>query len=152
MDKKIILIAKIVTFVLVGIALIFTILMFIKSSMFQTATPQAMESPILGNYLVIAYVTFGIAVVTALVFPIIHMISNPKGAVKALLGVAAIVVLGLISYLFASNEFTAIQLEKLRITESASIWVGAGLNLTFIVGIATVLAAIFLAIRGNVLK
>jgi len=91
-------------------------------------------------------------VVTALIFPIVHMISNPKGAVKAFLGVVAILVLGLISYLFATNEFTAIQLEKLQITESASIWVGAGLNLTFIVGIVTILAAIFLAIRGSILK
>ena len=142
MDKKIILIAKIVAFALVAVALIFLILLMVSPT----------SDSIIGNYLVIAYVTFGIAVVTALVFPIIHMISNPKGAVKALLGVAAILVLGLISYLFASNEFTAIQLEKLQVTESASIWVGAGLNLTFIVGIATILAAIFLAIRGNVLK
>ena len=152
MDKKIILIAKIVAFVLVGIALILTILMFFKSSELQTVTPQAMASPILGNYLIVAYITLGIAVITALIFPIVHMISNPKGAVKALLGVAAIVVLGLISYLFSSNDFTAMQLEKLQVTESISIWVGAGLNLTYIVGIATVVAAIFLAVRGSILK
>ncbi|MCL2042026.1 MAG: hypothetical protein FWG84_08335 [Bacteroidales bacterium] len=142
MDKKIILIAKIVAFALVAVALIFLILLLVNPT----------SDAVIGNYLTVAYITFGIAVVTALIFPIVHMISNPKGAVKAFLGVVAILVLGLISYLFATNEFTAIQLEKLQITESASIWVGAGLNLTFIVGIVTILAAIFLAIRGSILK
>jgi len=142
MDKKIILVAKVVAFALVAIALIFLV------SLMVSPTSDA----IIGNYLMVAYITFGIAVITALVFPVVHMVSNPKGAVKALLGVVAILVLGLISYLFASNEFTAIQLEKFQITESASIWVGAGLNLTFIVGIVTILAAIFLAIRGSILK
>jgi hypothetical protein len=152
MDKTIIKIAKIGAFVIGAIALVFWLLLMIKSSMFKTATPEAMSSPILGNYLVVAYISLGIAVVVALIFPLIHMVSNPKGATKALLGVAAIVVLGLISYLFASNNFTAQQLEKLKITEGTSVFVGAGLNLAFIVGIATILAAIFLAIRGSISK
>ena len=134
MDKIIIKITKIGILALGAVALLFTILMNIDA------------------ILMVAYITFGIAVVIALIFPLIHMASNPKGAVKALLGVAAIAVLGLISYLLASNNFTAQQLEKLHITESASVWVGAGMNLTFIVGIVAVLAAIFLAIKGSISK
>jgi hypothetical protein len=145
MNKKEKTILRIAVFALMAVAVVFQILMIIFP-------PQGQDSPILGGYLTLAYISLGIAVVTALIFPIIHMISNPKGAVKGLLGVAAIVVLALISYLFASNDFTAQQLEKLHVTEGTSVLVGAGLNLTFIVGIATVLAAIFLAVRGSISK
>jgi hypothetical protein len=134
MDKTIIKITKIGLLALGAIALLFTVLMNIDA------------------ILVVAYITLGIALFIALLFPVIHMVSNPKGASKAFLGVAVIVVLGLISYLFASNDYSAIKKEKMHITESASVWVGAGLNLTFIVGIITALAAIFLAIKGSISK
>ncbi len=152
MDKKIKLITKIVVGALVAIALVFQILMIIKSSMFATITPEAIESPVLGGYLNMAYVTFGIALVIALIFPIIHMFSNPKSALKGLVGVGIIVVLGLISYLLSSNELTQQQLDKLNVTENISVWVGAGINLSFIIGIVAILSAIFLAIKGSISK
>jgi len=142
MDKKIILIAKIVAFSLAAIALIFLVLLM--------ANPTS--EAIIGNYLVLAYITLAITVVIALVFPIVRMISNPKQALKGLLGIVAILVLGLISYLFASNSFPVQELERMHITENTSVWVGAGLNLALIVGIATILAAIFLAVKKSILK
>ena len=142
MSKKIILISKIVAFSLAAIALIFLILLM--------ANPTS--DAIIGNYLVLAYITVGIAVVVALIFPIVRMILNPKQAVKGLLVIAGIFVLGLISYLLSSNSFPVQELERMHVTDSTSIWVGAGLNLTYIVGIATILAAIFLAIKKSILK
>jgi small-conductance mechanosensitive channel len=152
MDKTIIKITKISAFILGAVSLVFWILLIINRSNLQAPTPEAVSSPLLGNYLVIAYVSLAIAVVVAVIFPVIHMASNPKQAVKGFLGFAAIVVLGLISYLLSSNEFTALQLERLKVSESISVLVGTGLILTYIVGVVTILAAVFLAIKGSLSK
>jgi hypothetical protein len=152
MDKKIIKITRISAFVLGAVSVIFWILLMINRNKFQTPTPEALSSSLLGNYLVIACVSLAITLVVAMILPIFHMVSNPKGAVKGFLGLAAIVVLGSISYLISSNEFTTLQLEKLKVSESISVLVGAGLILAYIVGAVTILAAIFLAIRGTLSK
>jgi membrane protease YdiL (CAAX protease family) len=142
MNKKGKNILKVAVFALMAVALIFQILVFVYPSGAQ----------ILGGYLTLAYISLGIAIFTMLIFPIIRMFSNPKGAIKFLIGIAAIVIIGLIFYLIASNDFTPQQLEKLRVTESTSNWVEAGLNATFTVGIVAILAAIFLAIKGSISK
>ncbi len=50
------------------------------------------------------YILLGIAAVTAVVFPIITMAQNPKGAKNALIGVVALVVICVIGYVMAGNE------------------------------------------------
>jgi 4-amino-4-deoxy-L-arabinose transferase-like glycosyltransferase len=134
MDKTIKLITKIGVVALVVVAIIFTVWMKLDIS------------------LTVAYITLGIAVFVALIFPLVRIIVNPKQLIKVLLGAVAIGAVVLISRLIASNDFTAQQLEKLHVTESTSVWVGAMLNLTFIVGIVAILAAIFLAVKGSISK
>ncbi len=50
------------------------------------------------------YILLGIAAVTAVVFPLITMAQNPKGAKNALIGVVALVVICGIGYAMAGNE------------------------------------------------
>ncbi len=50
------------------------------------------------------YILLGIAAVTAVVFPLITMAKNPKGAKNALIGVAALIVICVIGYVMAGNE------------------------------------------------
>jgi hypothetical protein len=50
------------------------------------------------------YLLLGLATITAVVFPIVTMISNPKAAKSALVGVLALVAIGAIGYVVASNE------------------------------------------------
>jgi hypothetical protein len=152
MDKKILLITKIVVFSLVAIALVFQILMIAYNSIFQSPTAEALDSSILGGYLNVAYIALAIAIIVALIFPVIQMISSPKNAIKALIGVGVIVVLGLISYLFASNDFSPQQLDKLQITVSTSIWVSAGINLAAMIGGLAIVAVIVLTIKGSFSK
>jgi hypothetical protein len=152
MNKKIILITKIVVYLLVALVLVLQLIMFSQSSQFATPTPEAINSPLMGNTFLIFLIIFGIAMLTAFIFPAIRMASNPKQAIKGLLGVVAIVALAGISYLFASNDLSAQQLEKLQITESTAVLVGAGMNLTWIVGICAIGAALFLALRGSFSK
>ena len=50
------------------------------------------------------YILLGIASITAIVFPIITMATNPKGAKNALIGVIALVVISGLGYAMAGNE------------------------------------------------
>lgn len=73
---------------------------------------QSMEFPVgtVGNamgvnvMLIYTYIIFAISVVVALVFPLINIVTNPKGAMRTLIGLVAMVVIFGISYLLASDE------------------------------------------------
>jgi len=148
-DKKILLISKIAIYVLAGVTLTFLFIMFFNSNQFQSPTPEALKSSLLGNCFLMTYITFGIAILSALLFPVIRMVAKPKQLLKGLVGIVGIFALGFIAYLFASNDLTPQQLEKLQATASDSILVGAGMNLTYIMGVFAILAVGFLIFRGN---
>jgi hypothetical protein len=50
------------------------------------------------------YILLGVATVTALVFPVITMVTNPKGAKNALIGVIGLIVICGLGYVMAGNE------------------------------------------------
>ena len=97
MNKIIKLIARIPAFALAAIALIFQILMIIAP------TPGT-----LGGYLVVAYVTLGIAVVMALSFSTFHLIisiiANPKRGVKIVIIIAVALLSIFIAHMLSSND------------------------------------------------
>ena len=53
--------------------------------------------------LIYAYVVFAVALVLAIVFPLINIISNPRGAMRTLIGVVAMLVIFFVSYLLSSD-------------------------------------------------
>ena len=59
--------------------------------------------------LVWATILTGVAVGCTIIFPVIQMISNPTNAKKGLIGIAALAVIILIAYAFASDETLNIQ-------------------------------------------
>jgi hypothetical protein len=84
----------------------------------------------------------------ALIGPVINMISNPKGAVKMLIALGGLVVIGFICYSLASNSFDIVQLENLETTAEVSKSVGAALIFTYVVGGLAVVSIIFSGIAG----
>lgn len=50
------------------------------------------------------YLLLGLATITAVVFPVVTMVSNPKAAKSALVGVLALVAIGAVGYAVAGNE------------------------------------------------
>jgi hypothetical protein len=50
------------------------------------------------------YILLGVASITAIAFPIITMVTNPKGAKNALIGVGSLVVICGLGYVMAGNE------------------------------------------------
>lgn len=105
----------------------------------------------LNGFFIVTYITFAIALILVLYFPVIQIISNPKGAVKTLIMLGAAVVLWFIARLMSKNEFSPQELDTLRTTAETSVIVGAGLIYTyFIFGVA--LALIVYSNVSNMLK
>jgi hypothetical protein len=97
------------------------------------------------------YVLFIVATIAAIVFPIINMIQNPKGAKNVLIGVALTVLVFGIGYAFSSSEeFFTINGVKLA-DATASRYSEAGLIAFYIIG-ATAIAAVVYAEVSKLLK
>ncbi len=52
----------------------------------------------------IAYIYFGIAAIISIVFPIIYLVANPRGAINVIIGLVFIGLIILISYFVASGQ------------------------------------------------
>jgi hypothetical protein len=88
------------------------------------------------------YVFLGIALVAAVVLPLISAIKSPAGLLKSLAGVGALVVLFLISFALSGSEVTT-KAKAAGITEASSKMIGAGLTLFYIVFIGTVIGVVY---------
>ena len=123
MDNLLKKIFKGVSIILIVIAAIYQIVVF-----YQGNSPS---DSVLNGYFSIAYIAFGLAVVLALVFPVLQIVANPKGALKSLMAVAFLAVLWLVAYSLSNNTFTPLELEKMNTTAATSKLVGAGLIYTY---------------------
>ncbi len=113
----------------------------------MVANPD-LASSILSPWITITIIGLIFTTLLALVGPILNMIQNPKNAVKMLIIVGGLVVIGFICYSLAKDSFTAIQLEELRTSTEISKSVGAALIFTYIVGGLAVVSIIFSGIAG----
>jgi hypothetical protein len=142
MDKTILNIFKVISLILIGLAVILQIVVLIKGE------EGLVNSSILDNYVLLAYVALGITAFLAILFPVIFMIQNPKSALKLLLAIVGLVIIGFICYSVATNSFNVAELEKLKATAEVSKSVGAALYFTYIVGGLAVVSIIFSGIAG----
>lgn len=89
------------------------------------------------------YILLAIAAVTAIVFPIITMVQNPKGAKNALIGVGALVIIALLCYMLSSGVDTFDHEGNLLATASESKMSQAGLIAFYILGAGAIGSIIF---------
>lgn len=87
-------ILNIVLYVLMGVSALLGVLFY----------AEVIDSELLMYW---CYALFGLGALAAIVFPIMHMIQNPKGAKSALIGVVALLVVFGVSYALAGDEMTA---------------------------------------------
>jgi len=140
MDNLLKNIFKGVSIILIAIAAIYQIVVFYQG--------DALSDSVLDGYFWVAYIAFGMSALFAILFPIIQMVSNPKEAVRSLIGVAFLVVLWFVAYAIAGNSFTPMQLEKMETTVETSRMVGAGLIYTYFIFGMAVLATIYAGISS----
>lgn len=89
------------------------------------------------------YVLLGLAAVTAIVFPVVTMAKNPKGAKSALIGVVALVVVFGLGYVMAgSEEFHTLD-GNLLADSATSKKSEAGLIAFYIMGAAAIGAVVY---------
>ena len=89
-----------------------------------------------------AYILVGIAVLAAIVMPLVQSFSNPRALLGALIGVAAIAVLFFIGYSVAGNEVTALYIKNNVTSEVTSKVIGGALITMYILVILTLVAIV----------
>ena len=142
MDKTILIIFKIISFIFIALAVIFQIVVLIKGEDGLVGTST------LDNYIILAYVAVGLTAFFAFLFPIILLIQNPKNALKLLGVLVVLVIIGFICYSVAKNTLSIEQLEQLKTTAEISKMVGTLLYFTYIIGGLTVLSVIFSSVSS----
>lgn len=133
---------KIISIILILIAVVCIALVWMQDST-QMKTNQALQNKILNPYFVTAYLALGICLLLALIFPIINIIAHPRSGLRVLIGIAAIVIIGVIAYALSTNELSAFQLMEYKISEVGSRQIGAALIGTYVIAGASVLAIIY---------
>lgn len=89
------------------------------------------------------YVLLVLIIAATLITAVMGLVRNPRGSLKFLTMFAVVVVVGIISYALSTNDYSVTELEKLKITASTSRMVGAGLYLTYFLGIVAILSIIY---------
>lgn len=130
-------------YVLMAVSAVFVLIFYFGSVVPGTEDTPYKEPVITEAFLTWAYILIGLAVLFALLFPIIRMVTSPKNALKTLIGVVGMVVLVGIMYLLASDEVLVITRENPDNVPSTLKWVGAGLNTMYVMFVAAVLAILY---------
>lgn len=142
---------KIISIVLILAGVVFIALILTKSKT-EIMESASLQNRLLNPYFITAYVALGLCVVLAFLFPVISIITQPKNAIRVLIGIGAIVLIGVIAYSVSSNEFTDFQLSTLKITETGSRQVGAALLATYVIAGASVLAILYAEVSSLIKK
>jgi hypothetical protein len=96
----------------------------------------------------LSYVLIVLTGILLFVAPVYNFIQHPQNTKNLLLVLGLVGVIALISYLFAGNKFSALELEALKISASESVFISFGIVFTFIVIVLTLLTVVF----GSVYK
>ena len=93
--------------------------------------------------LYISYLLLVLAAITAVVFPILDSIKNPKEVAKSGISVVGLAVLFIVSYLLSGSEITAKYMIGGVTTEFTSKMIGAGLIMFYFVLFLSIAAMIY---------
>lgn len=92
--------------------------------------------------LIVGYTLLIVAILAAVVLPLISAMQSPAAMLKSLYGVIALIVLFVIAYAVSSSEVTP-QWRALGITEGVSKLVGGGLILFYITMVLAIIGLIY---------
>jgi|AntRauTorcE11898_2_1112593.scaffolds.fasta_scaffold00391_14 hypothetical protein len=147
MTKVINLIFKAISYLLMALAAVFIALVWAKGDD-AIENSMSLQAQVLDPFMITAYAALIIGLASAVIFSIVSIAMNPKNAVKVVIIIAGLVILGVITYSMAGTEFSEVQLQKLDTTALVERRVGAALYYTYIVGGLAILATIYASIAG----
>lgn len=90
----------------------------------------------------VSYIFLGVALVAAVLLPLVNAIKHPAGLVKSLIGVGGLVVLFIVAYTLSGSEVSS-KAVAMGVDESGSKMIGAGLTLFYFVFIGAALGIVF---------
>lgn len=99
-----------------------------------------------------ALVLLIVCAVTAVAFPVVNMIANPKSAIKTIIALAVVAVIFGISYAMSSGALDSMAPTLVESDESTRLWSGAGLNALYITLTLTILAVIASEVYAKIKK
>lgn len=88
------------------------------------------------------YLLLFVALIAAVLFPLLQIAQDPKSLVKSGVGVAGLVVLFIISYALSGSEVTA-KYTTMGVDSGASKLIGAGLIMFYIILVVTIVGMVF---------
>lgn len=142
--------AKVLTIVIIAFAVILTGILLAKSDGDMSRNfPRAFEEiGITLNFFTIGtYIVTGLTVLLVIGFSIYNLFVKPKAAINALIGIAALAVIVIISWFLSSSAIDPLFVmdiaENIEVTDALSKQVGAGLIATYILAALSVLAIIY---------
>ena len=92
------------------------------------------------NYgILICYILLAVAAAAAIIFPILQLAQNPKGAKGALIGIVLLAVVVGISFGLASD----VNPSKMELSPEGAKQVGAGLYAVYILGAVAILSIVY---------
>ena len=142
--------SKIITisiYVLMGISVVMMLIFYFGSVVPGTENTPMKEPVITNTLLVWAGVLVGLAAFTAIIFPLIRMILNPKNAKKTLIGILGIAVIVFIAWQFASDEVLNLATENPDNVPHVLKLAGTQLGTMYILLAAAVLSIFYTEIR-----
>lgn len=107
---------------------------------------MAGDESVIGSAITLSMVLMGIAAGVAVIFGLVHLVSNFKRNIPMIIGAIGFIILAAICYSLASGDLMSTYDET--ITESTSKLSGAGLLLTYVL----IIAALVMSVVGEVLK
>jgi|LZCG01.1.fsa_nt_gb glucan phosphoethanolaminetransferase (alkaline phosphatase superfamily) len=147
MAKVINLIFRVVSILLMALAALFIVMIWSKGDDALEGSLE-LQRQLLDPFVYTAYVALGIAILAAVIFSIISIGLNPKNILKVLGVLAALVVLGIITYQMAGNDFDVVKLQELNTTAEVSKQVGAALYYTYIIGAIAIIVTIISSVAA----
>lgn len=131
---------KYLGYILLGISALLGLLFYSNNPSMESY--QSENPPIFADLLFYYfYLLFFIAIITALIFPLLFMIRNPKKAKNAAIGIGILAVIFFLSYAFSGDEIIP-EYKNIITDPSSSKLIGAGLIMVYILGGISVLLAL----------
>ncbi len=152
MDTKIGKLIQIMMYVLLGVSLIMIVAFYFggtESITFASGKEYSYPS-FTDNMIYWTYLLFIISTLSALLFPIISLVTDIKKAKRTFIGIAGLVVVVGLAYVLASGAIPNFHnFEKFNITESISKSVGTGLFTTYLLGGIAIVGILFTEISKS---
>ncbi len=105
-------ILSITLYLLMGVSIVLMLIFYFGTDVPGTADTPMREPVVTETILTWAYVLVGLAIVSALIFPAIRMVTNPKNAKKTLIGLVGIAVIVIVAWQFSSDEVLPLATEN----------------------------------------